>query len=66
MLESVDYSFQSSEERVLPRFKNPVEKDFIVFQKWTISTTKSHILKSICTRNDECVEGDAECCELCV
>lgn len=53
-------------ERVMPRFNNLVDKDLIVFQKWTISTTKSHILKSICSRNDECTAGDAQCCDLCV
>jgi len=55
-----------SNERVLPRFNNVVDKDFIVFQKWKISTTKSHILKSICTNNDECKSDDPKCCELCV
>lgn len=55
-----------SNERVLPRFNNVVDKDFIVFQKWKISTTKSHILKSICTNNDECKADDPKCCELCV
>lgn len=53
-------------ERVLPRFNNTVDKDYIVFQNWKISTCKSHILKSICTKNDDCKEGDSDCCELCV
>lgn len=53
-------------ERVLPRFNNTIDKDYIVFQNWKISTTKSHILKSICPRGEECKEGDADCCEVCV
>lgn len=58
--------YESKEnERVLPRFNNVVDKDFIVFQKWKISTTKSHILKSICANNDQC-QADEKCCELCV
>lgn len=52
-------------ERVIPKFNNIVDKDFIVFQKWKISTTKSHILKSICANNEECT-ADGKCCELCV
>lgn len=58
--------YQSEErERVLPRFNNVVDKDFIVFQKWKISTTKSHILKSICANNDQCKPDGDVCCELC-
>lgn len=53
-------------ERVLPRFNNVVDKNFIVFQGWKIATTKSHILKSICPKNDECKEGEPDCCEVCV
>lgn len=53
-------------ERVLPRFNNVVDKDFIQFQQWKISTTKSHILKSICVNDDKCQADDPKCCELCV
>ncbi|CRK87788.1 CLUMA_CG001540, isoform A [Clunio marinus] len=53
-------------ERVLPRFNNVVDKDFIVFHKWKISTSKSHILKSICTNREQCKAEDKSCCELCV
>lgn len=62
----MDKNYKSLEhERVLPRFNNVVDKDFIVFQKWKISTSKSHILKSICSKNDQCKPGENNC-ELCV
>lgn len=45
----------------------PMNSDSIKFNGWTISYTKSHILKSICTKGkDGCPKDDPERCELCV
>uniref|UniRef100_A0A336MVD6 TIP41-like protein n=1 Tax=Culicoides sonorensis TaxID=179676 RepID=A0A336MVD6_CULSO len=50
--------------KTIPRL--PVDSETTTFNNWTISYTKSHILKSICTRNNECKqEKPEECCELC-
>ncbi|XP_035796348.1 TIP41-like protein [Anopheles albimanus] len=44
----------------------PVDSETHQFDEWTISYTKSHILKSVCVNDNRCVAGDAGCCELCV
>ncbi|XP_055584823.1 TIP41-like protein [Uranotaenia lowii] len=44
----------------------PVDNETHKFDDWTISYTKSHILKSVCTNGNNCVKGDESCCELCV
>ncbi|EAT35384.1 AAEL012448-PA [Aedes aegypti] len=44
----------------------PVDSESHTFDDWTISYTKSHILKSVCINDNKCVPGEAGCCELCV
>ncbi|XP_058059372.1 TIP41-like protein [Anopheles bellator] len=44
----------------------PVDSETYKYDDWTISYTKSHILKSVCVNDNQCVAGDEGCCELCV
>ncbi|XP_019546940.3 TIP41-like protein [Aedes albopictus] len=44
----------------------PVDSESHTFDDWTIAYTKSHILKSVCTNDNKCVQGETGCCELCV
>lgn len=44
----------------------PLDKESHSFDDWTISYTKSHILKSVCINDNKCVSGEPNCCELCV
>ncbi|XP_055370997.1 TIP41-like protein isoform X2 [Condylostylus longicornis] len=44
----------------------PTDSDNIVFGEWTIGYSKSHILKSVCIRNENaCSKDDPDQCELC-
>lgn len=43
----------------------PAETESITFQDWTITYTKSHILKSVCPNGEQCKVADEGCCELC-
>lgn len=45
--------------------KIPIDSESIQFHNWTIGYTRSHILKSMCANNEQCVQGDDGCCELC-
>uniref|UniRef100_A0A1L8DWS7 TIP41-like protein n=1 Tax=Nyssomyia neivai TaxID=330878 RepID=A0A1L8DWS7_9DIPT len=47
----------------IPRL--PVNTETIKYEDWCIQYTKSHILKSICTFDQKCQLGEADCCELC-
>lgn len=44
----------------------PVDSESHTYDDWTISYTKSHILKSVCINDNKCAPGEAGCCELCV
>lgn len=44
----------------------PVDSETHSFDDWTISYTKSHILKSVCLNDNKCIAGEPSCCELCV
>ncbi|XP_058461819.1 TIP41-like protein [Malaya genurostris] len=46
--------------------KLPLDNESYSYDDWTISYTKSHILKSVCINDNKCVAGESNCCELCV
>lgn len=42
-----------------------LDRESMPFHDWTITYTKSHILKSVCTNGEKCKLGEEQCCELC-
>lgn len=49
---------------LIPRL--PLNTETHKFNGWEIVYHKSHILKSVCTNNNQCTKGDPAACELCL
>lgn len=58
------FSILKVDDIFVPRL--PLNTESYKFHDWDMVYFKSHILKSVCINNNECVKDDPNCCELCV